>query len=68
MLATNRLGQRFAGGDQRKLNKAIHLLRSFAGMVASGSKPCSGSLSMDGTAGHFAGNIRDQLLAESGDP
>ncbi|VTM13442.1 Uncharacterised protein [Klebsiella pneumoniae] len=24
-------------------------LRSFAGMVASGSKPCSGSLSMDGT-------------------
>ncbi len=43
------LSQRFAGGDQRKLNKAIHLLRSFAGMVASGSKPCSGSLSMDGT-------------------
>ena len=61
------LGQRFAGGDQRK--KAIHL---FALFRRDGRQRVEAvqRIAVNGRhlAGHFAGNIRDQLLAEPGDP
>ena len=63
------LGQRFARGDQRKLNKAIHL---FALFRRDGRQRVEAvqRIAVNGRhlASHFAGNIRDQLLAESGDP
>lgn len=63
------LGQRFTGGDQRKLDKAIHL---FALFRRDGRQRVEAvqRIAFNGRhlAGHFAGNIRDQLLAESGDP
>ncbi len=63
------LGQCFARGDQRKLNKAIHL---FALFRRDGRQRVEAvqRIAVNGRhlASHFAGNIRDQLLAESGDP